>query len=175
MILKDFLPGFVFRRGQDSDSQNSKILPLLRFLFIFYRKWPNAIFPSFENLNSVHVWKKSSTPKSLRTVKILLYLCFLDIILTLPSLPTHSSRGKMRLKTRRFSKFWEFSVFSIGNPIVMKIRVFSVGNQRIFMKISLNILLWLRHCYLGRFAPENPLHPSPSNLINLITPKKSML
>ena len=80
-------------------------------------------------------------------MKILLYLCFLDIILTLPSLPTHSSRGKVRLKTRGFSKFWKFPVFSIGNPIVMKIKVFSMGNQRIFMKISLNILLWLRHCY----------------------------
>ena len=27
----------------------------------------------------------------------------------------------MRLKTRGFSKFWKFPVFSIGNPIVMKI------------------------------------------------------
>ena len=52
-----------------------------------------------------------SDRKSLRIIKILFYLCFLDIVPTLPSLPTHCSRRKVRFKTRGFSKFWKFRYF----------------------------------------------------------------
>ena len=135
MVLKDFPPeDFVFQHGQNSNSQNTKI----QLSNIFYRKsietlvW--VIFSSFGNLNSVHAQKKSSGGKSLRSMEILLDLCLLDIITTLPSLPAHSSRRKVRLKTLAFSIFWKITVFSIGNPIVLKIKVVS-------MKISLNI--WL--------------------------------
>ena len=62
-----------------------------------------------------------SNAKSFRIMEILVDLCFLDIVVTLPSLPTHYSRRKVHLKTRGFSTFWEFSLCSIGNPIVMKI------------------------------------------------------
>ena len=82
-----------------------------------------------------------SNAKPFRTMEILVDLCFLDIVVTLPSLPTHYSRRKLHLKTRGFSTFWEFSVFSLGNPTVMKINEFSIENQWVFNKISLNI--WL--------------------------------
>ena len=61
-----------------------------------------------------------SNAKPFRTMEFFVDLCFLDIVVTLPSLPTHYSRRKLHLKTRGFSNYWEFSVFSIGNPIVMK-------------------------------------------------------
>ena len=60
--------------------------------------------------------------------------------------PDTQFEAKGVFEDSRIFNFLEFSVFSFGNPIVMKIKVFSMENQRIFMKISLNILLWLRHC-----------------------------
>ena len=66
MVLKDFPPeDFVFRRGQNSNSQNSKILHLV----IFYRKsietLVKAIFPCFEKLNIVHAGKQNSPTENL--------------------------------------------------------------------------------------------------------------
>ena len=62
-------------------------------------------------------------------------LCFLDLVLTLPSLPTHCSRRKVHLKTPRFSKFWKFPVFTMGNPY----NGFTMENQWLSMKIPLHI------------------------------------
>ena len=112
----------------------------------FYRKFNsngNHVFYMKPQIQKLAHWRNGRIRdgKYSNWKQTTLYLCFLDIILTLPSLPTHSSRGKVRLKTRGFSKFWEFPLFSIGNPIVMKIKVFSMENQHIFMKISLKI--WL--------------------------------
>ena len=66
MVLKDFPPeDFVFRRGQNSNSQNSKILHLI----IFYRKsietLVKAIFPCFENLDYVLAEKANPASQNL--------------------------------------------------------------------------------------------------------------
>ena len=79
-----------------------------------------------------------------------LYLCFLDIILTLPSLPTHSLRAKVCLETRGFSKFWKFRVFSIGNPTVMEINGKWGYFQENLVKHLAMIRVGLRHCYRER-------------------------
>ena len=76
-----------------------------------------------------------------------LYLCFLDIILTLPSLPTHSLRAKVCLETRGFSKFWKFRVFYIGNPTVMEINGKWGYFQENLVKHLAMIPVGLRHCY----------------------------
>ena len=77
------------------------------------------------------------------------FLCFLDIILTLPSLPTHCSRRKTRLKTRGFSKILEIPVFTIGNPYIMKINGFSMGFHENLVKHCLCESTILRHGYRG--------------------------
>ena len=78
-----------------------------------------------------------------------LYLCFLDIILKLPSLPTHSLRAKVCLETRGFAKFWKFRVFSIGNPTVMEINGKWGYFQENLVKHLAMIPVGLRHCYCG--------------------------
>ena len=66
MVLKDFPPeDFVFRRGQNSNAQNSKILNFV----ISYRKsietLVNATFPYFENLECVLAEKANPGSKNL--------------------------------------------------------------------------------------------------------------
>ena len=99
MVLKDFpLGNLVFWCEQNSISQNSEILPFLRFLLISYGKWISCYIFEFWEIEFCPRRKtKSSGGKSLRITKILLNLCFLDIMWTPPSLPIHSSRGYVRL------------------------------------------------------------------------------
>ena len=141
-FLADFPPGSArFRYEQQADVCFQQYPASSGFLLIFlwfcgkyrkYRKFPSG-FCSYRN-------RAFPGEKSARGAMKTSFSCVSDIVVALLSLPTHYSKRKVHLKTRGFSIFWEISIFSIGNPIVMIINGFSIGNQWFFKKIPLNIL-----------------------------------